>query len=137
MVEKEGAAFLGMAAVARLVDAVRLQQRLRRAPVRIVAIGTRDLPLRERHVRPPAEFRALRRVALKAGFADRSFRSQSASREVGLGIMAIAACNVAALVRRSGPEDALAAAVTGETLRVLLRDGRAAAMREADNAGLL
>src|SRR5215470_19604973 len=112
MLKQERPALLGVAAVASLVDAVGLEQRLRRAAVWVVAVDACDLSLEQRHVRAPRELRALRLMALDAGFIDRAARGQTFDGETRHRIVTIAAAEIVTLVNRAWPEDALPAAMT-------------------------
>ena len=98
MLEQEGPAFLGVAAVANFIDAIGLEKRRGRRAMRIVAIHTGNLSLQQRHVRALVEFGALYLVAGKAGLIDGLARRKSMSSEIRHRVVAIAACKIVGLV---------------------------------------
>ena len=65
--EQERPTLFCMAAVAKLVHTIRLQQRLCGRAMRIVTVGAAQLALEQRHMGTLHEFRALDFVAGKAG----------------------------------------------------------------------
>jgi len=99
VLEQEGPALFRMAIVAGLIDAIRLEQRRRRAAMRIVAIRAADFAFQQGHMRTAPELGALRCVALDAGLVDRRTRLQSPRREIRHRIVAIAAAEIV----RAGP----------------------------------
>ena len=134
MFKQEWTTLLGVAVVASLVDTVGLEQRLRRAAVRVVAVDACNFSLEQRHVRASRELCALRLMALDAGFIDRPTRGQSFDGETCHRIVAIAAAEIVTLVNRAWPEDTLPAAMTVQALRILLGNRNLAPLGKANNA---
>ena len=75
VLEQERPTLVRMAAIAHVVDAIGLEQRIRRRAVRIVAIDAAHLSFRQRHVRAHMELRARDLVAGEAGFVDQLSRA--------------------------------------------------------------
>src|SRR5512132_1488296 len=114
----------GVTGVADVVDRIPVQERAGRRAVRVVAVDAGDLPFGQRHVRPPAELRALLRVTLGAGFGNALPGQQAAGRQLLHRVVAIGARQIALRVRRSRPVHASATLVAGQALTVLHGDGR-------------
>ncbi len=124
MFEKKRSALLGMTLVARFVDRVRLQQRVRERPVRVVAVIAAHLAVGQRHVGSAVELETDVAVALRTGIVDRAARQEPLHREFGHRIVAIAARQIVALMNRTGPVIPGPARVTRETRLGLRGDGR-------------
>jgi len=130
MFEQEWSALFRVAAVTKLVDAVGLEQRVGGRTVRVVAIDATHLAFQQRHVRALVELSALCLVAGKTSLADGFPRRQSVGRKIRHRIVAVAAGQIVILVDRAVPENALAALMTRDALRVLLRNRRLALARK-------
>lgn len=133
VLEQEWAAFVGMAGIANLIDAIGFQERRRGRAMGIVAINAGDLSFQQRHMRPLLKLGSLHLVTLKTGFVDRLSRRQAMRGEVRHRVVTIAAAHIVAVVNGVVPEDALTALMAGQALRVLLRNRRPALAGKADD----
>src|SRR5690606_512931 len=88
-------------------------------------------------VRALAELGALLLVALVAGFGDLLPDQQAAGREPLHRVVAIGASDPVVGVDRTGPVQAIAAAVAAQALRILDLDRRSPVLRAADDQALV